>query len=188
MPLPREEHYTYADYLEGTETDREELIEGTLRMMSGPSRAHQNAAGAIFAQLYQYLRGKKCRAYSAPFDVRLFEREGDTPEDVDTVVEPDVLVVCDPGKLDDKGCKGAPDLVVEVISPTTQRHDRLTKFNLYQRAGVREYWIIDPDGKTVQSFVLEDGRYIAQASGEGDRLKVHVLEDCTIDLAEVFEM
>ena len=101
--------------------------------------------------------------------------------------EPDITVVCDSSKLDDIGCKGAPDLVIEILSPSTQRHDRLTKFNLYQRAGVREYWIIDTSSKSVQVFVLEDGRYTAKDFGTaGDKLKVNVLEDCTIDLAEVF--
>ena len=99
----------------------------------------------------------------------------------------DITVVCDPSKLDDVGCKGAPDLVMEILSPSTQRHDKLTKFNLYQRAGIREYWIVDPASKSVQVFVLEDGHYAAADFGmAGDRLKVNVLEDCTIDLTSVF--
>ena len=103
------------------------------------------------------------------------------------MVEPDITVVCDPSKLDNTGCKGAPDLVMEVLSPSTQRHDRLTKFNLYQRAGVQEYWIVDPDSKSAQLFILEDGRYTAKDFGTvGDKLKVNILEDCTIDLSEVF--
>lgn len=90
-------------------------------------------------------------------------------------------------KLDDIGCKGAPDLVMEILSPTTQRHDRVTKFNLYQQAGVREYWIIDPAGKSVQVFVLEDGRYVAKDFGTvSDMVKVNVLEECAIDLSQVF--
>lgn len=89
--------------------------------------------------------------------MRLFEKNGDTPEDVDTMVEPDIFVVCDHGKLDSHGCKGAPDLVVEVLSPSTQRHDRLVKLDLYQRAGVREYWIISPEEKTAQVFLLQNG-------------------------------
>ena len=102
-------------------------------------------------------------------------------------MEPDITVVCDRDKLDGKGCKGTPDMVVEVLSPSTQRHDRLTKFSLYQRAGVREYWIVDPAIQTVQSFVLEDGRYSVKEFGTaGDKMKVNVLEDCVIDLSEVF--
>ena len=103
------------------------------------------------------------------------------------MVEPDISVVCDHGKLDSHGCKGAPDLVVEVLSPSTQRHDRLTKYNLYQRAGVREYWIVDPAARSIQSFVLEDGHYTAAGFGSpGDVLKVNVLEGCFIELSKVF--
>jgi Uma2 family endonuclease len=156
-------------------------------MMATPNRAHQEAVMELLGQLYAYLRGKKCKVYPAPFGVRLFEQEGDSPEDVDTLVEPDICVVCDPDKLDDAGCKGAPDLMIEVLSPSTVRHDRFTKFNLYQRAGVREYWIVNPADKSAQVFVLEDGRYTAKDFGTaGDILKVNVLEDCAIDLSQVF--
>ena len=102
-------------------------------------------------------------------------------------MEPDVSVVCDPSKLDDIGCKGAPDLVMEILSPSTTRHDKFIKFNLYQRAGVREYWIVDPADKTVQVFVLEDGHYTAKDFGAaGDTVRVNVLKDCTIDLSQAF--
>jgi Uma2 family endonuclease len=187
MPLPQEERYTLADALAWDENDRIELIEGAPVMMAPPSRAHQKVSGELFGQLREYLRGKRCEVYAAPFAVRLFEAEGEHPEDVDTLVEPDISGVCDPSKLDDIGCKGAPDLVMEILSPSTQRHDRITKFNLYQRAGVREYWIVDLAGKSVQTFVLEDGRYTAKDYGAAeDRLKVSVLDNCVIDLSQVF--
>jgi len=187
MPLPQQAYYTLADALTWDEQERIELIDGDPVMMAPPVRGHQEAVTALVGQLYDYLKGKKCRVYTAPFAVRPFERDRDRPEDVDTLVEPDISVVCDPSKLDDIGCKGAPDLVMEVLSPSTTRHDRFTKFNLYQRAGVREYWIVDPMGKTVQVFVLEDGRYTAKDFGAScDRLRVNVLEDCTIDLSQVF--
>ena len=187
MPLPQETRYTLADALTWDEQDHIELIDGYPVMMAPPTRAHQKAVFELGRQLGNYLEGKKCEAYSAPFAVRLFERDGASPEDVDTMVDPDITVVCDPSKLDDIGCKGAPDLVMEILSPSIQRHDRLTKFNLYQRAGVREYWIIDTSSKSVQVFVLEDGHYTAKDFGTaGDKLKVNVLEDCTIDLAKVF--
>ena len=187
MPLPQEARYTLADALTWDEQDHIELIDGYPVMMAPPTRAHQKAVAALTGQFYDYLKGKKCEVYPAPFAVRPFERDSDSPEDVDTMVEPDITVVCDSSKLDDIGCKGAPDLVIEILSPSTQRHDRLTKFNLYQRAGVREYWIIDTSSKSVQVFVLEDGHYTAKDFGTaGDKLKVNVLEDCTIDLAKVF--
>ena len=189
MPVPApKDHYTFADCLTWGESERIEIINGEAVMMAPPSRTHQEVSGALFAQLYAFLEGKKCRVYSAPFAVRLFEKDGDTPEDVDTMVEPDISVVCDSSKLDDAGCKGAPDLVMEILSPSTMRHDRFTKFNLYQRAGVREYWIVDPVDKSVQAFLLEDGRYSAKDFGAaGDKIRVSVLEDCTIDLSRVFQ-
>jgi len=186
MGLPRETRYTCLDFLEGTEQDREELIDGYFYRMAGTGTAHQMVLGDIYCQLANYLRGKKCRVFSAPYDVRLFEKKGDRPEQVDTVVEPDISVICDPDKIDERGCAGAPDLVVEVLSPSSRRHDRLVKFNLYQRAGVREYWIVDPAEKVVETYYLEDGRYFASVSGGDEKLRVRVLEDCVIDLGEVF--
>lgn len=189
MALPAEKpRYTFADVLTWGESERVEIIDGDVIMMApAPARVHQEISGELFAQIHAYLKGKKCKVYSAPFDVRLFEEDGDRPEDVDTVVEPDIIVVCDPSKLDERGCKGAPDMVVEILSPATQRHDRFTKFSLYQRAGVREYWIVDPANKSVQSFILEDGHYAVKEFGTaGDKMNVNVLEDCVIDLSEVF--
>ena len=187
MALPREARYTLADALSWEEHDRIELINGVPVMMSPPVRAHQKILTGLFGQLYDYLKGKKCEVYPAPFAVRLFEESGDRPEDVDTLVEPDISVICDPGKLDDIGCKGAPDLIIEILSPSTRRHDRMTKFNLYQRAGVREYWIVDPDVKDAQSFLLEEGRYSASGyAAAGETMKVNVLEDCALDFSLVF--
>lgn len=187
MPLPLENRYTLADALVWDEQERIELIYGDPVMMAPPTRIHQEISGELFGQLRDYLKGKSCKAYHAPFAVRPFEKNGDSPEDVDTLVEPDITVVCDPSKLDDIGCKGAPDLVMEILSPSTQRHDKLTKFNLYQRAGIQEYWVVDPANKSVQVFLLEDGRYAVKDFGTaGDQLKVNVLEDCTIDLSLVF--
>lgn len=187
MPLPREDRYTMAEVLTWDEHEHTELIEGTPVMMAPPSRIHQEISGAIFAQIHNYLEGKKCKVYSAPFAVRLFEKAGDRPEDVDTMVEPDITIVCDLDKLDDMGCKGAPDMVLEVLSPSTQRHDRLTKLNLYQRAGVNEYWIVDPEYKAVQVFRLEDGRYQAvELYSATDVAKVGVLDGCFVELSKVF--
>lgn len=188
MALPAEnKRYTFANVLTWDEDDRIEIINGEPFMMAPPSRVHQEISFEIGRQLGNYLEGKRCRVYPAPFGVRLFEKEGDGPDDVDTMVEPDLSVICDHSKLDDHGCKGAPDLVIEILSPSTRRHDRLTKFNLYQRAGVREYWIVDPEDRSIQVFVLEDGRYSVKDFGTTeDHLRVNILEDCTIDLSKVF--
>lgn len=179
--------HTLADILAWKEESYIELIYGVLVEQEIPPRIHQEVRGKLGMQLFAYAMGKPCAVYNVPLAVRPFERDGDRPEDVDTLVEPDITVVCDQDKLDDMGCKGAPDLVMEVLSPSSQRHDRYTKFKLYQRAGVREYWLVDPDTKSVQVFLLEDGRYSAMDYGEvGDHVKVNVLEGCSIDLSLVF--
>jgi len=186
MVLPQENKYTLADVLSWDETVRVEVIDGCPVMLAAPARIHQEISGELFGQLHTYLLGKPCKVYHAPFSVRLFEKSGDSPKDVRTVVEPDISVVCDPGKLDDIGCKGAPDLIIEILSPASRRHDRLTKFNLYRRAGVREYWIVDPASRDVQSFVLEDGYYCAKEYGTfKDAVRVSILEGCVLDLSQV---
>ena len=189
MPLPQENRYSLADVLVWDEQDRAELVDGEIVMMAPPSRVHQGIVTEIVRQLANYLKGKKCKVYPAPFAVRLFEKSGDKPEDVDTVVEPDVTLICDHSKLDDIGCKGAPDLAVEVLSPSSQRHDRLTKYNLYQRAGVQEYWIVDPESRTVQVSALDNGRYrVAEIYTATDIAKVGVLDGCFIELSKVFDI
>ncbi len=188
MSLPaKQEQYTFADVLAWSEDERVEIIEGKAFMMATPSSRHQEICGELFRQLANFLEGKRCRVYPAPFGVRLFEREGDRPEDVGTMVEPDISVVCDRSKIDRQGCKGAPDLIIEVLSPSTRRHDRLVKLNLYQRAGVREYWIADPDNESVQVFTLDGGAWkLREDYGREDVAKVNVLEGCFIELDKVF--
>ena len=189
MALPAEkELYTLADYLQWDEEEgRYELIDGDAYLMAPPTPLHQKTSGEIFRQLANFLEGKKCEVYAAPFGVRLFEREGDSPEDVDTLVEPDITVVCDKSKLDDSGCRGAPELVMEVLSPSSRKHDRLVKLNLYQRAGVPEYWIVNPEEGSVQVFLREGG--LLRIHAEYDRrdiAKVHALDGCFIELCKVF--
>lgn len=186
--LPAEkEWYTFADILTWAEDERAEIIHGEAVMMAPPSRIHQKISGEIFRQIANYLEGKKCEVYPAPFGVRLFEKDGDSPEDVDTVVEPDISVVCDKNKLDKYGCRGAPDLIVEVLSPSTLRHDRYVKLALYQRAGVREYWIVEPETQTVQVYTLENGFLQPRALyGADDIAKVNALDGCFVELGKVF--
>ncbi len=187
MREPKEERCTLADALGWDEDERMELIDGDPVMMAPPTRAHQEAVTALVGQIYDCLKGKKCKVYAAPFAVRLFEEAGEDPEDVDTMVEPDVSVVCDPSKLDDIGCRGAPDFVAEVLSPSSKRHDRLVKLELYQRAGVPEYWIVDPEQKTVQVCVLDGDSYrVAALYTESEVARIRVLDNCFVDLARVF--
>jgi len=188
MALPqKDEYYTLEDALHWEEHEHIELLDGIPVMLATPSTSHQRVVLALVRQLADYLDDKQCEVFVAPFTVCPFARRDDPPHSIDTMVEPDITVVCDPEKLDNVGCKGAPDLIIEILSPSNLRHDRLTKYNLYQRAGVREYWIVDPESKTVQSFVLENGYYAAQDFGdEEDTIQVNVLEDCVIDLSLVF--
>ena len=188
MSAAQERLFTYEDMLNWDEETRMELIHGVPVMMAGASREHQFISKRIFRQLDDYLEGKKCEAYYAPFDVRLFETAKDKPRNVDTVVEPDLLIVCDPGKLDQRGCKGAPDMVVEILSPSSLAHDRIVKYNLYQEAGVKEYWIVSPEEKSVTVFLLNSaGVFVPHAAyRKNESAKVNMLEDCCIDLSIVF--
>ncbi|MDR1211598.1 MAG: Uma2 family endonuclease, partial [Spirochaetaceae bacterium] len=132
MPLAKEKpYYTYADFLEWDEGERYEIIDGEAYMMATPSRMHQKVSMALSTTLYTYLEGKPCEVYAAPFSVRLFPAEDNSD---DTVVEPDITVVCDTSKLDDRGCNGAPDFIVEIASPSNSRYDRIVKFNKYREA------------------------------------------------------
>ena len=173
--------YTYSDYLQWDDDQRCELIDGVRIMMSAPSRRHQKIISNLHYLLYGLLKGKSCEVYAAPFDVRL---NADTLDD--TVVQPDILVICDSEKLDDAGCKGAPDFIIEILSPSTSSHDRHLKFDLYRRVGVREYWIVEPDTKKVFAHILRNEDYITRIYGEADTVPIATLNNSTIDLAEVF--
>lgn len=162
MALPRRDalHHTYADYLTWTDSEREELIDGVayIREPPAPSRPHQELVGELYLQIRLALEGKRCRAYVAPFDVRL-PKAGETDDQIDTVVQPDVLIVCDLNKLDVRGMRGAPDWLAEVLSPTTASHDQIVKLPVYERAGVLEVWLIHPTDRTLTIYRLESGRY-----------------------------
>ncbi|MDR1239257.1 MAG: Uma2 family endonuclease [Treponema sp.] len=185
MPLAKEQpHYTYADFLEWDEGERYEIIDGEACMMSSPARIHQEVCMALSAILYDYLKGKTCKVYAAPFAVRLFPVEDQSDH---TVVEPDISVVCDPSKLDDRGCNGAPDFIVEILSPSTARYDRIVKFNKYREAGVREYWIVDPEEKAVFVHTLKDGQYTTSVYDDSaGTVPVQTLRGCKIDLKNIF--
>ena len=174
-------HYTYTDYCSWEDGKRWELIDGIPIEMNSPSRVHQEISGELFFQLKSFLKGKPCEVYAAPFDVRLNADGAD-----DTVVQPDLLVVCAHDKLDDKSCISAPDLIIEIQSPSTTRHDRITKLNLYRKYGVREYWMVEPDDKTVQVCILENGQYVITGYDDGDTVPVSVLPGLEISLPDVF--
>lgn len=187
MPLPQEQRYSYADLLEWDDNVRYELYSGVPVVLASPSDTHQDIAGEIYFQLKSYLRGKQCKVYYAPFDVRLFEQEGDHPRDVDFVLQPDLLVICDKNKVDRHGVHGAPNLVVEVLSPATARYDKIIKLNLYQQAGVPEYWVVDPVSRSVSVYILTNGIYHSPLVYNSDSsAPVGILDNCKIDLSLVF--
>ena len=180
--------FTYGDYLLWPEQERWELVHGeAFAMTPAPSRAHQRAVIAMGSQFYQQLLGKQCEVYCAPFDVRL-PTSDQKDEEIETVIQPDLLVVCDSSKLDDKGCKGAPDLVVEVVSPHSAIMDLKIKFALYEKAGVKEYWIVHPNERIVMVFTLgANGEYGKPAVyAQEDRISVAPLVEVEIDLQPVF--
>jgi len=182
-------NFTYKDYLSWTnEKERWELIDGIAYDMSPtPTRWHQDITGSLFAFLKNYLKGKDCKVYIAPFDVRLpggFKADSD----VNTVVQPDISVFCDETKLDDRGANGAPDLIIEILSPSTASKDLKEKFFLYEKVGVKEYWIVDPSNKTLTAFILGGkGRYARGVVYAGeDVLKTPLFEGLKIRMEEVF--
>jgi Uma2 family endonuclease len=152
-------------------------------MMPSPARIHQKISRELILQFGNFLKGKPCELYAAPFDVRLFPKKdlSDT-----TVVVPDILVVCDQSKLDDRGCIGAPDLIIEILSPSNIAHDTIRKFRKYLAAGVREYWIVNPAQKTVDVHTLDSGRYITMLYEAEEDIPVTVLPGCIIKLRDVF--
>jgi len=186
--IKRDERYTYADYLTWSDDERWELIDGVAHNMTpAPSGQHQAVSIDLAAQFRVFLRGKKCRVFAAPYDVRL-PAANETDEKTSTVVQPDLAVVCDPAKIEDRGCKGAPDLVIEIISPDSAARDLKEKFRIYERAGVLEYWVVYPLEKMVMVFRRgSDGRYDQPATYTSEEsVPVGVLPELEIDLATVF--
>jgi Uma2 family endonuclease len=193
--LKEQERFTYADYLTWPDEERWELIDGIAypwngihAMSPGPGKRHQSVSFEIARQLGNYFKGRKCRAFTAPFDVRFSEQQDASDNFIDTVVQPDILVVCDKDKLDERGCNGVPDFIIEISSPSTGKNDLTLKFDLYQRYGVKEYWIIHAEEQTVMVFKIGgDGIYGKPDRYAGDgKVFVPLFGDLVIDLNEVF--
>jgi Uma2 family endonuclease len=177
--------YTYADYLKWTFEERVELIKGIIKKMSpAPSRMHQIVFRNIFGVFHNYFNNKPCEYFSAPFDVRL---SVSSKKKHITVVQPDICVVCDESKLDELGCNGSPDLIVEIISPNNSKHDTVTKYNLYEEAGVLEYWIVDPMNRMVLVYILENGKYRGlHPFGEDMIIESHAIKGLKVAVNDVF--
>ena len=176
--------YTYADYLTWEGPERYELINGQSYMMASPSVVHQAILVELTLQFGNWLQGKPCKVFPAPLDVRLFPKSDKSDE---TVVQPDLLVVCDKDKISKNSIDGAPDLVVEILSPSNIEKYLLLKFHYYLKAGVREYWVIDPKGKTVYVHCYDNERFDSTMYKENDCVPVDVLPGLKIDFKEIWE-
>lgn len=190
--LDLEQTYTYADYLTWRFDDAVELLRGKISLMSpAPNLTHQSISIRLSGILYQYFRRHSCQLFAAPFDVRLYDRKKSivANQNIYTVVQPDLCVVCDTDKLDSKGCLGAPDWIIEILSKSTAQKDTQTKFQLYQEAGVKEYWLVYPYEATVSQFVLDEEteRYQLLAMfSKQDNAVPFLFPELTINLQEVF--
>ena len=169
--------YTEEDYYNLPENVRAELINGQIYYISAPSRIHQEILMFLSKTIANYIDSKKgpCKVYPAPFAVKLFS------EDDRNVVEPDISVICDPNKLTDRGCTGAPDWIVEIVSPSNSSHDYIRKLNLYADAGIREYWIVNPIKESIFVYHLEETKFEAAAYTFQDKIKVNIYDDLWID-------
>lgn len=187
-PYTKYGRYTYADYLTWEIEEMVELIKGKVfKFAAAPRVNHQRLSGKIFAALFNFLQDTTCEVFSTPFDVRL-PGASKKDEDIDTVVQPDLCVICDPEKLDDLGCIGAPDLIVEILSPGNNRKELQDKYEVYEQSGVKEYWIIHPEEKTLMILTLDDQGYVpSRLLTIGDVVASRAIPGFTLDLEEVFQ-
>jgi Uma2 family endonuclease len=185
--LDLSKRYTYADYLTWQFKDRVELLKGwVMKMAPAPSEIHQRSSFFLEQKLYNYFQKKPSTVYHAPFDVRLTKIANDTK--TSTVVQPDILVVCDESKLDSRGVIGAPDLIVEIISPGNSKKEMKNKYELYETNGVLEYWIVNPLEKSIHLFYLEDKKYqLDKIYFDDDKMESKIFKGLKVKVGDVFE-
>lgn len=189
MPLPQGgKKYTYSDFLTWPEGERWEIIEGVPYMQAAPTWQHRAISVQLTSQFNAYLKGKPCRVFAAPFDLCIPEFDESDEEISNIISQPDIVVVCDESKLRKTGYFGVPSLIIEISSPSTARLDKLVKFNKFEKAGVKEYWIIKPDTKLVSVFTLQDNNRYGRPElyTEIDNVEVSIFSDFTIELNAVF--
>jgi len=192
LDLDESKRYTYADYLTWLDDKRRELINGFIHLMSpAPRPVHAEISFNISWQLGAVVKRNKgrCKVYPAPFDVR-FPKQGETADGkIDTVVQPDICVICDLSKIDGRGCCGAPDMIVEILSPSTTKKDVTEKFTLYEESGVKEYWIVHPEAKTIHVYLLQkNGKYNNGILYEfNGKIPVYVFDNYEMNLEDIFE-
>jgi Uma2 family endonuclease len=184
--------YSYADYLTWKFTEFVELIKGKLVQMAAPKTRHQRISWQFSRSLVLYLNNKSCEAFSAPFDVRLYDKKKSVNADKDifTVIQPDLCVICDANKIDERGCIGAPDLIIEILSEGNSKKEMQTKYALYEEAGVLEYWIADPDHESIQQFVLNEEKQkyeLGRIAVKPDVLISNIFSDLIVDLDDIFK-
>jgi Uma2 family endonuclease len=186
-PFSEYGRYTYADYLTWQIDEMVELIKGRIfRNAAAPRRIHQEISKKICLKLFSFLEHHPCTAYAAPFDVRLPFKSSKN-EDIDTVVQPDICVVCDKSKLDEMGCIGAPDLIIEILSPGSNKKELKHKYEVYEESGVKEYWIIFPNEPLLLIYKLLNGQYRSfQPLIPGDFAEPDCLPGFQLDLEYVF--
>jgi Uma2 family endonuclease len=181
--------YSYADYLEWQFQERVELLRGKIFKMSpAPSVCHQRVAANLFLAMGNRLNSNACQSFFAPLDVRLYNRKKSqkASQDIVTVVQPDLCVICDSSKLDEQGCNGAPDLVVEILSPGNTKSEMKDKFELYEEAGVREYWLVHPLDESVQIYYLNEAERYIGLQPATEIAQSAIFPELSVDLAEVF--
>ncbi|MGC4038928.1 MAG: Uma2 family endonuclease [Chitinophagaceae bacterium] len=180
--------YTYADYLKWKFEERLELFRGRIYKLAAPTTNHQAILTDITVSIYNQIKNKKCRIFPAPFDVRLPVRNRKKDNEVNTVVQPDICVICDETKIDEKGCCGAPDLLIEILSPGNSRKEIRLKYELYEEAGVKEYWIVQPGSENVSVFVLNDSdKYDgAKMYANGDKIHSEAVRGLIINVNDIF--
>lgn len=182
-------YYSYADYLTWQFDEVVELIKGKIfkKAAAAPKRIHQRVALKLASNLYQFLEGKQCQVYVAPFDVR-FTKGSKEDHKIHDVVQPDICVICDPEKLDDRGCIGAPDLIVEILSPGNSKTELKHKFELYESNDVKEYWVIHPENQDLLIYTLTNGKYVPSGLlTSGDVVESVAVEGFKLDLEEFFK-
>lgn len=184
--------YSYAEYLTWQLEEAIELIKGKISPMApAPNVNHQRLSMCLSGQMFNYFRHRSCQVFAAPFDVRLYDRKKSilASKDITTVVQPDICVICDDSKLDEQGCNGAPDWIIEIVSKGSSKKDAQIKHALYAESGVTEYWLVFPYEAVIQQFVLiEQGQYQLLCSYAGDdQASSHLFPDLSIDLTELFK-
>ncbi len=180
-------HYTYADYLTWRFEEMVELIKGKVfRMSPGPSVVHQQISGNLQGLMFEYFKTKACWLFTAPFDVRFPAKK---EEETDNVVQPDICVICEQSKLDQQGCNGAPDWIIEILSPGNTKKEMKYKFDLYEEQGVKEYWLINPENKSLLMYTLNDhAKYIgSRPYTNEDKVSPGLFPNLELDLEQVFD-